>query len=220
MKKIKLLGFTLLFTSLVVAQNDSSKRVGTIKISKISDTLYIQVSVDWKISHKSADGDFTFTSISKVNEKINQMGPQNNDMRTVIAPSPNHSNEKFDFENYFQKNRFTKQIKLRKGESDIVTYYVSVNKFGRVHFFDPSPVEKLGDTIVVYTNDLKKEYKVDVVHEKTKKAFVELTKSRWRPAKIKELKKHPSKRSHKYRRSTGFTQGTITIQYSSSPFKD
>jgi hypothetical protein len=209
-----------LFCSSGYAQIDSSGNKGTIKIAKYSDTLFIKVVADWSICHKSTNADLTFTSFSKIARKTEKMGPQNNLYKVVKGPSPDHSIENFDFEAYFRTNHFTKEIKLRKGEEDVVNYYVTVNKLGQVRFCDALPVEKLGDTMVVYTDYSKTKYKIDIVHRKTYKAFAELAESRWRPAKISELKRHPSKRRVKYRKSTGYTYGTISIMYSSMPFKN
>ncbi|MGZ4078220.1 MAG: hypothetical protein ACXVDW_12120, partial [Bacteroidia bacterium] len=192
MKKLKLFVLAFLFIPFCKAQHDSVSNIGTIKVSKFSDTVYIKVLTDWKISRKSENGDLSFTSFSKIGQKTEIFSPQNNTLAIVIAPSPQQLTDSFGLTNYFQNNSFIKSIKLRKEESDVVNLHVTVNKFGRVRFYDPMPVGKLGNATVVYTDNLKKEYKVDVVHVKTKKAFIELAKTRWQPATIKKLKQHPT----------------------------
>jgi len=214
----ELLSIILLFLFSFVGAAQSDSLIGTIKVSKYADSVYVKASVDWKISQKSVNSDFSFTSFYKINKKTTVMQPQANNLLVVLAPSPEEEAVDFDFAKYFQSNPFTKQIKLRNGESEAVTIYFTVSKFGRIRFADAVPVEKLGDTIVVYTNGMKEKYKIDVAHVKTKKAFAALASSRWRAAKIKELKKHPSKRRIKYKKYRGFTEGTLTVNYSSVPF--
>jgi hypothetical protein len=148
--------------------------------------------------------------------------PVNTSPRMVVKEArPQSDSENFDYGEFFRKNAFTKNIKMRKGESDTVSFYVSVDNYGKVKFENVLPIEKLGDTTVVYSDAITKmKYKVDVSHVKTTSAFSELTNKNWVPAKIDKLKKHPSKHKVKYTSSAGYTKGIITVMYSSSPFKD
>jgi hypothetical protein len=217
--KIIFFAFAFLFCSVSRGQKDSVA-IGRIKVTRLSDTIYVKVLTDWRVSRNNGQANLSNTLFSRREYKFVETSSLSADRHEDIPPSPKGADEIFDFNTYFKMHPATRNIRLRKGESDIVTYYVTVNRFGRVRFTDSKPVERLGDTMVVYTDVLKTKYKIDVVHVKTKLAFNDLAKKRWKSAKIKILKKHPSKHRRKYKQYRGFTKGTIQVVYSSIPFKE
>ena len=219
MRKYRLILFFYVITFMSFAQSDSIPLRGTIKVATHFDSTYIKAFARFDVYRLPAEkrfvnyGDYvrsgpTYSSIQNTNRiKIQEAKPA-----TDTA-------QNFDYTSYFKNNEFTKGIKMRVGESDTIRLYVSINKKGDVRFNDPAPIEKKGEQLLVY-DVKKKEYKIDVSHKKTQKAFDQLASEKWQPAQIMELKTHPSKRKNKYKYSTGYTEGVLIIIYSSSPITE
>jgi hypothetical protein len=199
------------------SQADTSQIRGTIKIAKQNDSTYIKVVTDFVMFSKAYDNNATFVSPKWME---NNTPISSSERVKIVEPCPVEGADSFNYSDFFRKNNFTKNIRMREGESDTVNLAVLIDNHGNVKFNDYSPVEKLGDVDVVYTNYKKTKYKVDVSHQKTYNAFAQLAQKKWVPAKVLRLKKHPSKHKVKYTSVSAYTQGVITVIYSSIPFND
>jgi len=219
LKQIYLIYFLLISTCFSFAQIDSSEHRGTIKIAKMLDSTIISVKVNFVVyDHKKSNVSSTYFENPKWVET--SIPVNTTDRIKTLPPNPSSNFDKFDYTEYFRRNAYTKDIKMRQGECDTVTFIVFVDNFGKVKFNDASPMEVLGDTVVVFTDYRKIKYKIDVSHLRTRKALDELTFDKWTPAIILRLKKHPSKYKEKYTTSIGYAQGTIQVVYSCVTFRN
>ncbi len=219
MFKYKICFAFFLFAFSSFAQTDTAQHRGTIKVSLYSDSTYVKAIVEFHVFNSFA-GHRPFVYGNFLLWGPGDMAIGESNRTKIIVAGPNvDSVETFNYTSYFESNEFTKGIKMRKGERETVRLNVFVNKKGKVRFDDASPIEKKGDLYLVY-DDKKKEYKIDVAHKKTQKAFEKLASQKWKPALIQELKTHPSKRKNKYKISKGFTLGQLIVIYSSTPFEE
>jgi hypothetical protein len=220
MNKFAVLLAGILFSFFCCAQEDSLRQGGTLKVRKKTDSLHITVSESWQISRVSQRSDLTFVPDKKLAAKTTVYSPEKSVRRTVTAPYPELTDDIFDLALYLYADPGIRRIRLRESETDEVRLYVTVDKRGRMRFKDVQTVEMLGDTLVVYTDETKQEYKIDAAHLRTAKAFETLSHVKWHPAEIRQLKRHPSKRRIKYRNYIAYSSGIITIRYSALPSGD
>jgi hypothetical protein len=199
-------------------QNDSASRYGTIKISKSSDTLFVKSFTDFNVYYNDPVNSLSYDDFIL---SVSRSTPVKRSARFLISEAlpKNTKDSVYDFATYFRNHELIKKIRLKKEETDTVRFLVYVNNKGVVKFMDLAHMENHGKDRWVYDRK-KKEYKVDVVHVKTAQAFEQLTSVPWVPAKIKTLKKHPSKHKVKYASEDGFMQGILTIIYSGSAMND
>lgn len=215
MKRLILIIYFFYSSAICYSQTDSLSWHGTIKIGKSGDKVYITSYTDFYIYYNDPVNEMSYEDFVL---NMNQRNPVKRSARFLITEAlPKHAKDTvFDYTTYFEGHELIKNISMKKDESDTVRLLIYVDSKGVVKFLDLSPMEKRGNDLWVY--DMKrKEYKVDIVHVKTREAFNQLTSTTWIPAKIKTLKKHPSKHKKKYDLSEGYMQGILTIIYSGSP---
>jgi hypothetical protein len=216
MNKLILIITYLICNSLIcIAQEDSLSKHGVIKISKPEEKLYIQTFSNFHIYYNDPVNALTYSDFVLENTRNK---PVKNSPRFITTEAlPNATNDSiFDYTSYFSNHELIKSIRLRKDETDTVRLLIYVDIKGVVKYSDLTVMEKKGNDLWVYDRK-KKEYKIDAVHEKTRSAFNELTSNKWVPAKIKTLKKHPSKYKEKYESVDGYMEGVLFIIYSGYP---
>lgn len=217
MKKLNLIICLFCNTILSIAQSDSSSTHGTIKISKPEGRLYIKTYTDFHVYYNDPVNALSYSDFVL---SIEQQNPVKRSGRFIIMEAiPKISKDTmFNYTDYFSSNELIKKIRLQSDETDTVRLLIYVDIKGVVKYTDLAPKEKHGEDIWVY--DMRKhEYKIDVVHDKTNKVFNELILEGWNPAKIKTLKKYPSKHKVKYDSTDAYMQGILTIIYSGAPFR-
>ena len=204
------------FTSSLIAQIDSLQKHGTIKVSKPKDAAYIKAYTNFYVYYNNPTTELSYRDyVLQMQEKKMKAGSSNL-LKITDAKPKNDTSSYYDYTSYFMNNHFTKDIKMRLQETDTVKLLVVIDKKGVVKFMDLASSGKKGESLVIY-NSRGKEYKEDVCHLKTQNAFKELINDKWQPANIKALKTHPSKRINKYKTSKGYSEGVLTVIYSSSP---
>lgn len=201
------------------SQKDTVLQHATIKVSKPKDTIYIIAYTNFYVYFNKPNTDLSYKDyILQMQQKSIKAATSNRLLITDAKPKKDTARQ-FNYTAYFKNNHFTKDIKMRKNESDTVNLLVFVSNKGEVKYFDLSTVEKKGNSYIVYNNS-KSEYKEDVCHIKTRNAFNELINDNWQPAIISTLKKHPSKKKKKYNVSKGYSEGILTIIYSSDQLEN
>jgi hypothetical protein len=196
------------------SQTDTVLKHATIKIGKSEKGLFIKTYTDFNIYYNDPQHSLTYSDFVL---SMNQNNPVKRSARfvTIEAQPVNSKDSVFDYTGYFMDHPGIKNIRLQKDETDTVRLLIYVDVKGIVKYLDLSPMEWHGDDLWVY--DMKgHEYKIDVVHQKTKAAFDQLTAKPWHAARIKTLKKQPSKHRIKYDSVDGYMQGILTIIYSGS----
>jgi hypothetical protein len=218
-KKLTLIICLFANIGICCAQMDSLSKSGTIKISKPEGKVFVRTFSNFHIYYNDPVNVLTYSDFIL---NVNQNRPVKTSPRFITIealPKTADNDTLFDFTSYFLNNKFIQTIRLQKEETDTVRLLIYVDKKGITKYLDLSPVEHHGEDVWIY--DMKKrEYKIDVVHEKTKLAFNKLIADKWSPAKIKTLKKQPSKHKIPYDVTDGYMQGILTIIYSGIPFND
>ncbi|MEI6488343.1 MAG: hypothetical protein WCP52_05245 [Bacteroidota bacterium] len=206
-------------TALLNAQSDSLPLHGTIKVSKHKDSTYITAFTNFFVYYKNPISQITYSEfVYQFQQK--RMKASNGLLLKITDTKPtNDSASLFDYASYFINNHFTKDIRMRPQESDTVRLLVYVDTKGRAKFRDLVMIDKKGGSYIIY-NKKRDAYKEDVSHQKTQKAFAELTEKKWQPAIISELKTHPSKRRNKYKVTKAYSEGLLTVIYASSISND
>ncbi len=203
----------LLINSFSFSQTDTTEQHRTIKIAKQKDSTYVKAFTDFFVYYGKPSNDLSFKDYV-LRQQQNYKSMNTERLKIIDAKPKSKSDENFDYTLYFQKNHFTKDIKMRPGEADTVRLLVYVDNTGIVKFLDLSTIARTQETVLIEKKN-NTEFKYDVTHIKTQNAFKELTVDNWQPAVIKALKTHPSKRKNKYEIANGFSEGVLTIIYSS-----
>ncbi len=207
--------FLFIINSALWSQTDSIPKHKTIKVFRPNDSTYIKAFTDFFVYYDNPGSALTYRDYVMF---IHRYSSARNSERLKITDTRPKGNAAlpFDYTFYFQNNHFTKDIKMRKQETDTVKLLVYVSNKGGVNYMDLAPMEVSGNRLRVYNMD-RTEYKEDVVHLKTQNAFKELLNSKWEPAIIAALRTHPSKRKNKYKVTNAYSEGILTIIYSSYP---
>ncbi len=200
-----------------VAQTDTNQYRGTIHVAKAKDSVYIKAETDFSIYYKNPNSNFNYSDFVRSAMPLSKSIKQSGRIKITEAKPINAATEAFDYSAYFRNSKYLKDIKLRNEETDTVRLLVYVSNEAEIKFIDLG-VNKVMGKDTVYFDLSKQEYKIDVVHKKTERAFQQLANEKWAPAKIEILKKHPSKYKDKYDTEEAIMQGILTIIFSTSPF--
>lgn len=209
--------FISISTTSLFSQTDSIPKHNTIKVVKQKDSVYVKAQTNFFVYYDNPGSKLSYRDYVML---LQSYSSSRNTERLKIndAKPKTNSDIPFDYASYFQNNHFTKDIKLQKGETEMVKLLVYVTKNGEVKFIDTDSVGNAKDVDYLYSKD-RRQFKQDATHVKTQNAFKELITQKWEPAIIRSLKTHPSKRKNKYKISKGYSEGILTIIYSSEPIE-
>lgn len=202
------------------AQNDTVKR-GTISVVKSKDSTFVYSYIQFYKFTDNADGkDKMRMTYAELVEDIKN---NKNNTKAVLIPHPKSVDETlaFDYTSYFRYHPEMKSIVLPDDkETDTVRIMVYVTKKGDVIATDLSPSKQIGKVLAKY-DSVNQVYNVDIVHFKTRKAFMQLTKNKWEPAYLLQSEVADFKRRTviKPKKKEVNATGVLTVIVSKKSFK-
>ncbi len=208
------------FHSSLLAQTDTLNNHQTIKVSKPKDSTYIKAYSNFYVYYNNPLGDLSYKDFALKDQQTYHQERVSARVKIIDAKPKNDTSLHFNYASYFRNNHFTKDIKMRPEETDTVRLLFYIDNKGIVEFNDLNKIKEYNGIPYVFNKSPFKEFKEDNCHLKTQNALNELIKECWQPATIYTLKTHPSKRRNKYKKANGFSEGLLTIIYSSSPIED
>ncbi len=203
---------------LLTAQPDSLPAHRTIKVAKPKEAAYLKAFTDFYVYYDNPGATLSYRDYIMYIKRYSSAS--NTQKLKITDAKPNTGSLlPFDYTAYFKTNHFTQDIKMRDEETEVVRLLVYVTNLGKVKFVDLDSTGTSAEGTFIYSKD-RKQFKEDVSHVKTQKAFSELLTQNWQPAEIAALKTHPSQRKNKYKTSKAFSEGVLTVIYSSEPIEN
>ena len=101
------------------AQSDTNITHGTIKVSRQKDTVYIKTFTRFVVYAKPVKDGSSYQDFVSATEMVNSVVLPRVQVKEA-HPAITARRRKFDFTNYFIKNKSTSSIRLHSGELDTV----------------------------------------------------------------------------------------------------
>jgi hypothetical protein len=194
--------------NVLLAQVDSNKTHGTIKISKpTSDSIYMKATV-------------TFYEFQKGNKKSTSVTYPL--LKSITIPKPQSLKNKdtiHDYSTYFRKNIEIKSGELENKISDTVRIQIKVLDNGMPYYKDLTPLMVLNG-VPAYYDAKENAYKLDDIHYKCLKVLKNI--ENWSPAYVEMQVKGKFKNTTviKLKKEKLAATGILTIVFSSVPLND